>query len=684
MRILKLLLSIVLLSTAIAKGQDKVANQILLQLKPNSSIDSLIAGFNSNYPSIGLDIEKRIGRSTDIWLLNFDAEVVSVEALINQIKKDKSIEFVQGNHTTIRHRVTVPNDQDYPGQWALNGSGGARINAPEAWDISTGGPTKLGDSVVIAVIDQGFDVGHYDVNYFTNYDEIPGNNIDDDNNGYVDDVNGWNAYNGSGLHPVDNHGTHVAGIVAAKGNNGSGIAGVSWDAKVLPISGSSDVESVVLESYVYALEMRKLYDATNGQKGAYVVATNSSFGVDFGQPADYPIWCAFYDTLGKYGIVSAGATTNGFLNVDAVGDIPTTCPSKYMIAVTNISMQELVYGGTGANSIDFAAPGTDIYSTIPANLLAYNTGTSMATPHVAGTIGLMYSAMCTNMLLDLKGDPQLMADTVVHALLKGGDSLQVLANKVIGAKRLNLKKALEAILDYNCIRIDEVIVQDSCGVCEGNIAIVEQEGASPFSYQWSNSSSNSSHPNGLCVGEHRVTITDSNGFTRLDTFQVTGIPDSLEVSTTVNLISNGGAGDGSIELAVSGGTPTYSYLWNDGVQTKDRFNLTTGVYTVTITDSKQCSKAKKESIVVTNIASHFNSIKIYPNPAQYSLKVEIEGEYKFDRVELYTIDGKKVVDIEMINSKWIDIPISSLANGVYFLKLVQYNRPILIQKVIKY
>src|SRR5690606_7841154 len=143
---------------------------------------------------------------------------------------------------------------------------GADIDATLAWDITTAGVTALGDTIVIAVIDEGFQLNHPDLiqNFFRNNSEIPNNGIDDDQNGYIDDVGGWNAFNNTGIIPQNSHGTHVSGIVSARGNNGAGVTGVNWVAKILPIAGSSGDESTVIAAYAYAAEMRILYDQTHG------------------------------------------------------------------------------------------------------------------------------------------------------------------------------------------------------------------------------------------------------------------------------------------------------------------------------------------------------------------------------------------------------------------------------------
>ena len=144
----------------------------------------------------------------------------------------------------------------------VGGTVGADIDADSAWAISTGGLTALGDTIVVCVIDGGIDLNHDDLtpNRWINYAEIPNNGIDDDNNGFVDDRLGWNTGAGNDNISGSSHGTAVAGIIGAKGDNGTGVAGVNWDVKLMIVRGGSGVESEVLEAYTYPLNLRKKYD----------------------------------------------------------------------------------------------------------------------------------------------------------------------------------------------------------------------------------------------------------------------------------------------------------------------------------------------------------------------------------------------------------------------------------------
>ncbi len=437
-------------------SNDHVPGELIVQLTKGTDINDFLLSFDANYE---LKSSSLLSEPLCIWLLHFNENKIQENEILRVVNAHIKTKAVQFNHYVLP-RVLEPNDYYYlnGSQWDMNNTGqnggvaDADIDAPEAWELCTGGITTAGDTVVVAVIDGGFDFSHPDLNFWVNYGEIPNNNIDDDGNGYIDDVKGWNASNGTGTIPVDQHGTHVSGTVAAKGNNGIGVAGINWNAKVMGIKGSSGVESIVVEAYSYVFKQRQLYNQTNGAQGAFVVATNSSFGVDYGQPANYPIWCAMYDSLGAVGILSAGATANANYNIDVTSDIPTGCPSNHLLSVTNSTRNDVKYSnaGYGATTIDLAAPGTLIFSTMQNEAYGNLTGTSMATPHVAGAVGLMISAACPHLLEDYKNYPDSIALLFKQFMLDQVDVIPSMQGQSVTGGRLNLFKALEAINNY-CI-----------------------------------------------------------------------------------------------------------------------------------------------------------------------------------------------------------------------------------------
>ena len=275
----------------------------------------------------GIKVEKVLSASMHIYLFGFDFNSIDENSMLSAVRANSKVTLAQFNHK-VQSR-NIPNDSAFNSQWDMNNTGtsggvaGADIDALAAWDVTTGGVTAQGDTIVVAVVDAGFDLAHKDLDFWKNRNEIPGNGIDDDGNGYIDDVKGWSAGTANDSITINAHGTHVSGTVGAKGNDSIGVAGVNWHVKIMPVMYGAGAEADAVIAYSYVFDNRRLYNQTNGAKGAFVVATNSSFGINLGQPSSYPIWCAMYDSLGSVGVLSACATANANINVDVQGDIPT-------------------------------------------------------------------------------------------------------------------------------------------------------------------------------------------------------------------------------------------------------------------------------------------------------------------------------------------------------------------------
>lgn len=443
-------------NTLVSEDNTYVQGEIIVMLKPGETPSKLARAFGS----INMQPKESIVEYMNIWLFTYDHSRMDAAIALNEVKKHSSVAIAQFNHY-VTQRVTTPNDASFGQQWALNNTGqsggtpDADIDAPEAWDLTTSGLTAAGDTIVVCIVDDGFDINHTDLKFWKNWYEIPGNGIDDDGNGYIDDVNGWNAYNSTGslTTTFQAHGMHCAGIAGATGNNSIGVSGVNWNVKIMAVMGSSGQEATVLRAYGYALKQRRVYDQTNGLKGAFVVVTSSSFGVDRGQPANYPLWCAFYDSLGSAGILNTAATANANWNIDSLGDIPTACPSDWMIAVTNTTNTDAKNSGAayGLTTIDLGAPGTNIYSTLNASSYGSKTGTSMATPHVAGAIGFMYSVAPLAWIQAYKLSPGSYSLQVKQKIMQGVDIKPSMVNTVSGG-RLNLYNS--ALLMQNLTAIN--------------------------------------------------------------------------------------------------------------------------------------------------------------------------------------------------------------------------------------
>lgn len=452
----RLLLSLLIFAFApmlslFAQQAEVVKGELLIRLHDDADAASMQSRLAQ--AAFDLKLKRQLSPSMQIWQISFDEDKTDRRQIAEALWADPAVTVVQDNHV-IKHRL-VPNDALYGSQWQYNNSGvnggipGADIKAEQAWDITTGGLSPEGDSIVVAVIDDGVEPTHPDMmpNLWVNRHDTAGNGIDDDGNGYIDDHLGWNAYDSNddiagGLFGGW-HGTPVAGIVGAKGNDSVGVTGVNWDVKLMIVVGGGQ-ESDAIAAYSYILETRKLYNNTNGQMGAYVVSTNASWGVDFGMASAAPLWCAMYDSLGAAGVLNAGATANANTNVDTQGDLPTQCPSDFLIAVTNTDRTDtkVNQAGYGTNSIDLGAPGEGAFTVSTGGGHSGFGGTSGATPHVAGAIGLLYSAPCLELSQLAKSNPDSAAKLVRQFILEGTDSLASLNGITVTGGRLNLYKAL--------------------------------------------------------------------------------------------------------------------------------------------------------------------------------------------------------------------------------------------------
>lgn len=314
---------------------------------------------------------------------------------------------------------SVPNDPYFNSQWGLRDG-----NIDEAWRSSKGSK-----DVVVAVIDSGIDLNHPDLkdNLWVNKREIPNNKIDDDKNGYVDDVYGWNFLkNNNNVQDDYGHGTHVAGIIGAKGNNGIGTVGVNWNVSIMSLKyfGAESFGSTVsaMKAIDYAVMMKTKF-------GVNIVAINASWG---GLGYDRYL----HDTInraGRAGIAFVASAGNSSMNNDIRPQFPSSFNSTNLIAVASTKPDRSLssFSNYGKTSVDLGAPGSNILSTKPNNRYAYSSGTSMAAPMVTGTIALMKSA---NMNLSL--------DHIRTILLASVSKVTSLINKVWTDGVLNIGRAV--------------------------------------------------------------------------------------------------------------------------------------------------------------------------------------------------------------------------------------------------
>lgn len=443
------LLSFFVASTTLFGQAERMNNEFILQLKKGYSPAHAEQELTEHFgilPEIKASYE--VSDIMRAWLFTFNEDLVSLNEIIRFAPTCSSIQLAQANHK-LAERI-VPNDPSFGQQWFHNDASDNDIDTPEAWDITTGGLTAFGDEIVVCVVEGGgakWDQADIIENHWTNTNEIDGNGIDDDNNGYIDDIDGWNMTANSDAIAAGNHGTQVSSMIGAKGNNGIGITGVNWNVKIMQVDMGGVSEANVIAAYTYPLKMRRLYNQTGGAQGAFVVATNSSWGTDNGQPSQAPLWCAMYDTLGVAGILSCGSTANNNVNVDVVGDLPTACPSEFLISVTATNSSDVrTFSGYGITTIDLGAPGEAVY--LAGNTNYGNTsGTSFASPCVAGGVALLYSAPCTSIMSITNANPATGAQLIRDYIFNGVDLVSNLQSEVVTGGRMNVKNSLDLLLN---------------------------------------------------------------------------------------------------------------------------------------------------------------------------------------------------------------------------------------------
>lgn len=335
---------------------------------------------------------------------------LGVEAAIAQLRARPGVAFAQPDYRV--QLTTAPNDPAAGSLWGLDA-----IHAPQAWNTGTGtGRT------VVAVIDSGIAYNHPDLrpNMWVNAREIPGNGRDDDGNGFADDVYGWNFVGNNANVADDNgHGTHVAGTVGAVGNNGTGVAGVSWKVRLMALKFLDASGSGYTSDAIRALN----YAVANGAK-----VVNASFG---GGGYDPAMAAAIARARAK-GVIVVAAAGNSGTNNDASPEYPANYPGANVVSVAATDRTDRLasFSNYGRSTVDIAAPGVGIYSTLPGGRYGSYSGTSMAAPHVAGALALVWDT-----------HPTWTYQKVIAAVLNTADRVSALAGKV-ATGRLDVAAAI--------------------------------------------------------------------------------------------------------------------------------------------------------------------------------------------------------------------------------------------------
>jgi subtilisin family serine protease/chitodextrinase len=351
------------------------------------------------------------------------------ETALKRLGSDPRVAYAEPNFVV--QALKTPNDPSFGQLWGLvntgqtvDGAAGtpdADIDADLAWDVSTGSSAS-----VVGIIDTGVDFSHPDlagkswINPGENCTGCRTNGIDDDGNGYVDDWQGWDFVNDDN-NPVDDHGhgTHVAGTIAATGNNGVGVAGINWTGRVAALKFLDWFGSGTVADAVRALD----YATQNG-----IRVTNNSWG---GGEKSQALLDAI-ERAGAAGGLYVAAAGNDGADADQAPMYPAAFQSPAIISVAATDSRDGLasFSNYGRTSVDLGAPGVSIYSTLPGNTYDWWSGTSMATPHVAGAAALVKAAR-----------PGASSMAIKALLLRTVDAKWSLANTATGG-RLNVGSAV--------------------------------------------------------------------------------------------------------------------------------------------------------------------------------------------------------------------------------------------------
>ena len=427
------------------------ANQVIVRFKNNVQRAPVSAQQTTLFSELGVKITETIKINDGVTSLRGVKQDLVFNVLTLDGRKDlKTVlkrlngfpAILYAEPDFIRFKSTQPNDANFAQLWGLDNSGqdngliDADIDAPEAWDTTTGSPNSI-----IGVIDTGVDYSHEDLaaNMWVNPGETPNDGIDNDGNGYIDDIHGIDCINDDS-DPMDDglHGTHVSGTIAAVGNNGLGVTGVNWEAKIMALkflgADGSGSTSDAIECLAYAVKMKN-------EQGIDIRITNNSWGGGgFSQSLRDVI-----QTSADANMLFVAAAGNNATNTDNNPSYPASYNLDNIISVAATSRTDelATFSNFGATSVDLGAPGVEILSTLSGNQYGLLSGTSMASPHVAGAAALLWS-----------NDPSLFAIEIKNKIISQGDLVASLGNSnTASGRRLNINNALNCVLGSPVLEI---------------------------------------------------------------------------------------------------------------------------------------------------------------------------------------------------------------------------------------
>ena len=561
------------------------------------------------------------GRQLPIQLERFDGDIVpglrlahvaaeDTMAAIAALKKQPDVLYAEPNY--LLHLDATPNDPRFLSNELY---GLTKIGAPVAWDTIKGSSDTPqagfgSPRIVVGVIDEGIDLAHQDLaaNIWTNPGEgAAPDGVDNDGNGLVDDIHGYDFALNSGVITPQTHGTHVAGIIGAVGNNATGVVGVNWGVGLMSlkfIDGFQADTADAIRACNYAKTMRDLWVSSGGTQGANLRVLNNSYG-------DEQFTQSFLDSinaLNQSGIlfVASAGNVEGFSTQpdnDLVPHYPSGYAAPNVIGVASTGQTDNLAGDShyGLASVHMGAPGINILSTTPGNTYSLSSGTSMATPHVAGAAALL-----------LAQNPNLTIQQLKGILIYNGDIVPSLTGKTITGRRLNVANSVAAVAENDVTAPGTVL----------NLHVNSQTGRT-LNIGWN--ASGDDGPSGQ-ASLYTISFTDASSgaviFLKNVIPAASGVAQAVDVKIpyrhlngTVNLrefdnVGNEGVpANLAISISPNAGDPYLTSLGSPAALSVGGTGLST--------NCDDCSKSQALPFSFPFFGENFNSVNVTSNGAMY-------------------------------------------------------------------
>ena len=433
----RLLSSLVLLLftlTSFAQQSGPIPGRLLLRLAKDARTAEVERALPGALPAdLGNVALKPLGEGGRYHLLQWNSAQMDV-ARMQELMKD--VPGVEATHPDlpVTYRAQ-PNDPGYASQWHL-----ADMQLEAVWDQTTGGAMANGQRIAVGIIDTGVDGLHEDL---------------------VDNI----VFDGSAS---DLHGTEVAGVVGAVGNNGTGVSGVNWDVDLV-CPANTNTLSDAFTQFQFCLNLRTSFNQSGGSSGRLVVALTVSWGIEdvdcgFGDP--------MFDALGGEGVLVVTGGPNSFTDIDVVDDYPSTCPNANNIVVTSYGPSNEMPFAFGDQTVHFLAPGIDILTTVPGDGTGFDSGNSFAIPNTAGAIALLYSNPCTEFADAVMSSPLNASIAVKNALINSTTPVPGAGSRCITGGKLNVHQAYQLLTSgcaANCTDHTITFTPDAGSVAQASL-----------------------------------------------------------------------------------------------------------------------------------------------------------------------------------------------------------------------